>query len=71
METSTLKEKELQQIDELMVDLNHLTDILDVISTALNNNGESREANGISYVSEEIQKKVEIIYNIIFQRETE
>ena len=71
METSTLKEKELRQIDELMVDLNHLTDILDVISTALNSNGGNREANGISYVSEEIQKKVEIIYNIIFQRETE
>lgn len=71
MEKSILKEKELQRVDGLTVDLNHLTDILDLISIALNSDGEHKEANGISYVSEEIQKKVEIIYNIVFQREME
>ena len=69
MEKSTLKEKELQRIDELTVDLNHLTDILDLISGALDNDGENKEANGISYVSEEIREKVETIFNIVFQRE--
>ncbi len=71
MEKNTLSKKDLERIDILTVDLNHLTDILDLISIALNSDGEHKEANGISYVSEEIREKIETIYNIVFQREME